>query len=538
MGLLCCLKIMKTSLKTERNPFGDRLSGIIHSIVIATSLLLPAFTLSAQPILDKTISLPRQHTTLYDALNIISQKAGCLFVYDSQIVENDRKVKLVADNQPLRQVLDKILANPELTYKVIGQHILIYKLKNDKDKLPEHQVDTPVKDSIKTIVIKGYIFDEENKSTLSYVSVGILEENIGTISNNDGFFTLKVPAGFAGSSLIVSHIGYMSQYIPIRLIREQKVDIYLKRRIISIQEVIIRYFDPKTIVEKAMDRRKINNNREPVYTTSFYREGVQKNNRYLSYSEAVFKVYKSPYTLGENFDQVKMLKSRKVQNPDASDTVFLKLKSGVLSALQLDIVKCVPGFLDQTLPSDYIYTYSDLVSHNSTEAYAITFVQKKEINDALYKGTLYIDKENFAVLGADFEINPAYLEQAAEALILKKSPKLIVKLEKINYSISYSSFGEKYYLNHVRCEIQLKTRLRNRLSYDNFKTFLELATCSIDTSNVEKFARQDVIRTNVVFSDAPYTNDDAFWSDFNVITPEAKLTEELTKIIGKIEKME
>jgi hypothetical protein len=232
-----------------------------------------------------------------------------------------------------------------------------------------------------------------------------------------------------------------------------------------------------------------------------------------------------------------MLKSRKVQNENPRDTVFLKLKAGVLSALQLDIVKCVPGFLDLTPPAEYNYTYSDLVSYSSKDAYAITFVQKENLEKALYTGTVYIEKESFAILGADFEINPDFLDIAADELVLKKSRRLIVKLEKINYSVSYMPFNGRYYLKHARCDIQLKTRLRNRLSSDNFNTFLELATCSIDTSGVERFPRQEVMKPNVVFSEQPYDGNDAFWGDFNVIIPEAKLTEALSKIIGKIEEI-
>jgi len=45
------------------------------------------------------------------------------------------------------------------------------------------------------------------------------------------------------------------------------------------------------------------------------------------------------------------------------------------------------------------------------------------------------------------------------------------------------------------------------------------------------------MKSNVVFSDQPYDGNDAFWGDFNVIVPEAKLTEALSKIIGKIEEI-
>jgi hypothetical protein len=73
---------------------------------------------------------------------------------------------------------------------------------------------------------------------------------------------------------------------------------------------------------------------------------------------------------------------------------------------------------------------------------------------------------------------------------------------------------------------------------DNFSTFLELATCNIDTTKVIKFPKQEVLKPNVVFSDQPYRGNDDFWDDFNIIAPEAKLNEALSRIIGKIEEIE
>ena len=538
MGLLYYQKTRRTLRKTDLPSSGINTTLIRACILCAGFVLLAVHaTLGQVALLDKIITIPKQNTTLYEALNQISDKADCLFIYDSQVVESDKRVKLVANHLPLRQVLDNILANPQLTYKVIGKHILIYSTKRETRAAIPPLRSVPVKDTIKNILIRGHIFDSENKNAIPYVAIGITEENIGTITNADGYFALSVPASFSGSSLVVSHLGFIGQRIPIQLLNEQQVDIYLTRRIISIQEVIIRYIDPDILIRKAMEQRKVNYNPEPVYTTSFYREGVQKNNRYISYSEAVFKVYKSPYTQSEHSDQVKLLKSRKIQNSEPRDTVFLKLKAGILSALQLDIVKSIPDFLDLSQPLLYNYTYSDLVSNNAGDAYAVTFVQKEGIKEALYRGTIYIDKESFAILGADFEINPAFLDVAAQNLILKKSRNLIVKLENISYTVSYTTFNGKYYLNHVRADIRLKTRLRKRISSDNFSTFLELATCDIDTANVAKFPRQEVIKPNVVFSDAPYNSDISFWGEYNFIAPEEKLSEALSKIIGKIEEI-
>ena len=113
-----------------------------------------------------------------------------------------------------------------------------------------------------------------------------------------------------------------------------------------------------------------------------------------------------------------------------------------------------------------------------------------------------------------------------------------MKLEKIKYSISYLNYNGRYYLNHSRCDISVKTRTRNHLSFDNFNTFLETATCHIDTANVGRFGKQEVIKPNVVFSDASYVYDEAFWGNYNIIAPEEKLNEALSRISSKIEKIE
>jgi len=538
MGLLYFPKTRKTRNRSKFCKYRFWHCFFETCIFSAGFFLFPFNTTFGQvPLLEKTISISKQNTTLYEALNLISHNADCLFIYDSETLESDKRVKLYADHQPLNKVLDNILSNPGLAYKVLGKHILIYKAKNETHPVNKIQPAFPAMDLIENVIIKGHIYDNENKTAIPFATVGIVEENIGTVTNNDGFFLLKIPDSLIGTSLVVSHLGYMSQHIPVQLLNEQQVDFYLDRRVISIQEVIIRYIDPNLIIEKAMEQRKVNYAVDPVYLTTFYREGVQKNNKCTSYSEAVFKVYKSPYDVSGHSDQVKLLKSRKVQDSNPIDTVFLKLKAGVQSALQLDIVKCIPGFLDQTPPVEYTYSYVNMVSYDAKDAYAITFVQNADLEKALYTGTIYIEKEGFAILGADFEINPAYLDIAAEDLVLKKSHRLIVKLKKINYSVSYMPFNGRYYFKHARCDIQLTTRLRHHLSSDHFNTFLEFATCNIDTSGVVKFPKQEILKPGIVFSDQPYSGNDAFWGDFNIITPEAKLSEALSGIMGKIEEI-
>ncbi|MBK7172436.1 MAG: carboxypeptidase-like regulatory domain-containing protein [Bacteroidales bacterium] len=500
-------------------------------------LAIPCSVSGQEVILTKKISIPRQNLTLYQALAQVSEKADCFFIYSSDIVDNSRKVRIAANQNTIKEILDGLFEGQDVAYREVGKHILIYRAVIPVSN-PESPV-TPVRnDSVALITIRGEVRDKSNLEPIPYASIGIKDHNIGTITNQDGFFQMKVPAQYEGGSLVISHLGFLNQVIPLDLFGDQRLKFLLDRRVISIQEVIIRYIDPVTILSKAIEKRKENNNREPVYLTTFYREGVQKNDKMLTYSEAVFKVFKSSYELNETADQVKLLKSRKLSQTDQKDTISLKLKAGILAGLQLDIVKCLPDFLDPETFEQYTFSYSDLISYNHQDAYAIEFSMDYLNSSAYYKGMIYVDVKSYAILGADFEVDSRYLDKAASELIKRKSRKLLVKFEKISYSVSYVPYGNNYFLNHARCDLSIKTRLKNKLQFDHFSTFMEVVNCQIDTVNVHRFVKQEQINPGVIFSDIPLNYDALFWGDFNFIAPEEKLEKAINLMRGKIEKIE
>lgn len=529
--LLYLLKIVKRQNSLISTVF---LSKSVRNFLICTWVFLCCSGYAQNPILERKITIPKQQTTLYDALNQISVRAECFFVYDSKVIESDKKVRVGATNQKVSIVLDDLLNDKSLDYRVIGNHILILKREAATNKKITVSNNVALGTTEKMlIVVRGRVLDENSRLPLAYATVTLGNTNIGTIANSDGFFLLKLPDSLRNSILLISHMGYMSRQIPLEILEQQSADVFLARRIISMQEVVIRYLDPLVILSRALTNRKLNYSAEPVYMNTFYREGVQKNSRFVSYSEGVFKIYKSTFLQPENADQVKILKSRRVLNSNPNDSVFVKLKAGIQSALLLDIIKNCPDFLDPEHQSDYDFFYADITPYNTREAYVVNFKPKSSIEEPLYMGTLYIDNENFAILGAEFEIDTKYIDKAADNFIIKKSRKLNVKLLKIRYSVSYASSAGKYHLNHVRCEISLKTRMRNHLGADVFNTFLELAVFQVDTMKVQKFLRQELIKPQVIFSDIGALYDEQFWGDLNYILPEEKLSDALARIKGK-----
>lgn len=495
------------------------------------------FAQSTSSCLDRKINIPRQNTSLYQALNLITAQTGCSFIYDSRLVDNNRKVKISADNQNVKDVLAQVLSDPQLIFKEFDSHILICRY-SDKSLLTGDRQAQIIKDSVSGyFTIKGHIHDNLNQEAVAYATIGCSEANLGTVSNNEGMFVLKVPLAFRKGSIVISHLGYLPQIFPIQIFEDNDAAIFLERRIISIQEVLIRYTDPREIIKKALTERSLNNAENPVYITSFYREGVLKNERLLSYSESVIKQYKTGFeAAGE--DMVKALKSRKLSNVSKKDTTLLKLKGGIEAGLQLDLVKNLPAFIDPAEMDSYTYTYSDIISYDTQDAYAIEFEPKENNGIAVFRGTIYIARESYAILGADFEIAPDCLEKVAGDFIQKKTLRLKVKFEQIKYSVSYLKINGVYYLNHARSDLFIRTRHSRRFGSDLFHTFMEVASCKIDTESVQRFSNKETINPSTIFSDLPYVYDQSFWEQYNFILPEASIDNALKKLLSHIEEIE
>lgn len=482
--------------------------------------------------LQKLISIPSQHTTLYQALNTISDITGYYFIYDSEVVNSDKKVNLSANNETLAAVIKKILGNENLNFRVVEKHILIYRV----DNLHDHSsTANQPPDSITAIEIRGEVVDKETHKPLPFVSIGIVKLGLGTVTNTDGDFVLRLPPMARKESITISHIGYKQVSCPVSIFQEHRLVFYLETQYISIQEVLIKPIDPVAVIRQAMELRSTNYPIEPVYLTAFYREGVEKNKSYLSYSEAVFKIYKTSCLKSPDLDQVKLLKGRKMISQDQRDTLTIKMKAGINASLLLDVVKSIPDFLDEGYMKDYQYEESDIVSLDSSSAYAIEFHQKEGVNDPLFKGVIYVDVKSHAIVGVDFEVNPDYIDKITNQLVVRKSRKIKVIPEKVAYSVHYQKWDGKYYLSHLRGDIFLRVRKHHRLFASTYHTYFEMATIQRDSINVQRFPRQDVVRPFIVFSDENYTYDPSFWGDYSYIEPEENLSQALSRVAPKIE---
>jgi len=159
----------------------------------------------AQEVLNKKINLSVQDKNLSDVLKLLAKTHQVEFVYNQDVVQTNRKVSAQFENQTIKQVLDQLLAQYHITYKVFKTKIILI------DAQPE-AILVAKKESL-AIEVSGKVVDEKDLP-LPGVSVTIKGTMKGTITDPDGNFKIAVPN--AGDILVFKYIGFNTQEIPIQ----------------------------------------------------------------------------------------------------------------------------------------------------------------------------------------------------------------------------------------------------------------------------------------------------------------------------------
>jgi hypothetical protein len=496
-----------------------RLSAIVFLILLSRWQILYC----QETILDSAFTFKEGTLRTGNALDIISKRTGFNFTYDSRLINPDNMIDMTFIETKLNVILDSILKNDSLVYSVIDKYIIISK----PPPLEIRKVDlTPLEGSG---AISGIIIDEESKEPLPYAAVALKNRGRGTVTNNNGEFSLRITNEYLGDTLSISYLGFVGSEIPVKQAVGKKLTISLRREFISIPEIIIRTQIPLEIITRTINAIPKNYGNSPVMLTSFYREGVMKKKELQSYSEAILRIYKSAY-FGLFNDQISVLKSRKIDNADLSDTLAIRLKAGLSTSLELDGIKNPFEFISRDDLNNYTYRISDIVIYDEESAYVVDFEQKQNTDLAMYRGTMYINTEDYALLQVDFEIHPKFLDKMKESFISSPSHGFNTWPASVKYSVSYRKLNDRYFLNHVRGDLLFIVNKKKRLFNSQFNVFFEMAVTEINLNNVTRLEREQLAPIHSVFSKTITDYDSDFWGDQDFLKPEDNLLQAIKNI--------
>lgn len=386
-------------------------------------------------------------------------------------------------------------------------------------------------DTLTYVPVRGRIVDERTESPIIFANVYLSGTNIGTVSNSEGEFIVKIPLFIENKILVISSIGYMNREFSMEELSRGFNIIRMEASPIPIEEVTIINRDARDLVESALSKTRENYSPDPVMMRSFYRETIKQNRSYVSVSEAVLDGYKASYTSLTDMDRVKIYKGRKSRDVKKMDTIVVKLQGGPRTMFLLDIIKNPMELFDREVMEYYVYQMGGIVNIDDRKAYVINFDQVRQIEYPLYSGKLYIDVESLGFVGADFRINPDKLDQAALYLVRKKPPGLHIDLLNASYIVNFRYSRGLWYLSHARTELIMAIRWKKKLFRSTYTTVSEMAVTDIDYENIMKFRYRESSRRDDVFAEQVSDFEDPdFWGNNNIIQPEESIQEAIDRI--------
>jgi len=189
--------------------------------ITALLLLFGTRPLYSQNVLDKQLTVDFRQQRLDKALETLSSQGDFYFSYSSTLLKRDSLITLSAHGKTVRQILDLLfLGNVE--YKENGNYIILRRAP-PKPK----EISTLLGPEEKRYTISGVIIDENTGETISQASVYDKHGLIATLTNEDGFFTVRLKNRPGAAALTVSKEFYEDTTVKIDPGANQKITIVI-----------------------------------------------------------------------------------------------------------------------------------------------------------------------------------------------------------------------------------------------------------------------------------------------------------------------
>jgi hypothetical protein len=382
--------------------------------------------------------------------------------------------------------------------------------------------------------IGGVVKNSKSKKSIEYVNVSAVGTNVGTITNENGEFTLKISNDLNVHEIELSSIGYYNAKYTVSKTNLSGQTFFLAPHSIELQEIeVLSWKDPVGLVTEAIRKIEKNYPETPNLLTAFYRETIQKRKRYITVSEAVMDVYKSPYKNYAAGDRVQILKGRQLISPNQKDTLAVKLLGGPNLAIYVDAVKNPDILLDKEFLHYYTYKMGEITSINDRLHYVVNFQPQIIVPYPLFSGRFYIDRETLSFTRIEFSMEMRDKQKVTEVILKNKPAGLRFTPEEVSYLVAYRQQGDKSYLNYIRNEVHFKCDWKRKFFSTPYSVISEMVITDRREDDITKISGRQAFSQRKSLSDEAMTYYDGdFWGAYNIIEP----TESLESAVGKLKK--
>ncbi|MEZ4891591.1 MAG: TonB-dependent receptor [Saprospiraceae bacterium] len=201
----------------------------LHAVLVGICFLLTNIPLSAQNPLSQNIDFSCQSCTPSEALLRLGRETGLAISFSDRFFASCGNVSIQAKNESVKNLVDQISSCSKVGYKLIGNQLVFFR-KTQKRTL------------------SGFVEDAETGERLIGATVRVLSaNNLGVISNEFGFFSLKLEEG--EQELLASYVSYHSAQTKLNITTDKIIHLKLQPNN-RLKEVIIPAYSEQEAKER------------------------------------------------------------------------------------------------------------------------------------------------------------------------------------------------------------------------------------------------------------------------------------------------
>ena len=157
-------------------------------------LLLAAFQPVSAQAPQQNLSLRVQERPLREIMDSIERQTEYRFYYNSKLHDLQRRISILAENEPVRSVLDRLFKPLHISYQIKGKDIILAD--------PRHA--TPVSPEKRAHTVTGDVRNRKGEPLVG-ATVVVAGTTRGATTNADGSFSIR---GEVPMTLHFSYLGY------------------------------------------------------------------------------------------------------------------------------------------------------------------------------------------------------------------------------------------------------------------------------------------------------------------------------------------
>ena len=380
------------------------------------------------------------------------------------------------------------------------------------------------------VVVSGVVVDQKTGNPLRQVSVSV--GRISVVTNEDGDFTLKLNE--IPSSVNISHLGYKTLRLTLKDGKTEGLRIRLEPTTIQLREIVVRNYNPRELVDIAIDKIPENYSKVPELLKGFYRETAMKRKHYIYVAEGVEDMYKTPYNRGTARDRVAIVKGRRLLSQKAGDTLGIKVAGGPVQAVMMDLVKNRDFLLNKEDLDNYHFTMGVPEYINDRQQYVVQMEPFLITDYALYHGKLYIDAERLAFTRIELDLDMRDKDKATQTMLVKKPFGVRFKPRELSTVVDYRYEDGVTRISYLRNIFRFNCDWKRKLFSTSFTATCEMAVTDSQSDDVQPIASRSSFDSRDSYYDkVEYFMDPEYWRNYNIIEPSESLDKAIKRLVSR-----